>query len=110
MYDSVMDMSHDAAGPEPGPAQKIAPPPAMARPAVDLANPMLGPAPAMLDVANVTTPEGSQVVMTVRTSSSTTTVFLTKEQAEEWGRILNRSAAQLSGLIVPGGPPFRSRM
>jgi len=80
--------------PEPGPEV----------PPVDLGNPVLAPDRALLSLYRITPPGGEQLVsLTIRTPSTTLTVFLGRDDALTWARMLRTEAQRLSGLIVPSG-------
>lgn len=73
-------------------------------PPVDQGNPVLGPGPALLSLHRITPPGGEQLVsLTIRTPSTTLTVFLGRQDALTWARMLRAEAQQLSGLIVASG-------
>lgn len=80
------------------------PPDISSVPPVDLGNPVLGPGPVLLSLHRITPPGGEQLVsLTIRTPSTTLTVFLGREDALAWARMLRAEAQQLSGLIVASG-------
>jgi hypothetical protein len=82
---------------------------------VDQSNPVLGEIPAALSTAQVTTPNGVRMVLTIRTPSTTCTVFLTGKDAKIWALQITREAENLSdaGLIAGNGtivlPPVNGR-
>jgi hypothetical protein len=67
----------------------------------DPGNNLLGPAPAEMTLSLVNTPSGQQLAMTIRTSSTTLTVFLSKGSGETWRDQLSGMLAQMNGLILP---------
>jgi hypothetical protein len=77
----------------------------MAEPSLgDTGNGLIAPGPAQMMTGLLPTPAGQRLVLTIRTSSATVTVFLAKEDAETWARTIAATAAKLSasGLIIPG--------
>jgi hypothetical protein len=74
-------------------------------PVADLANGLLCETPAQLVTQIADTPAGQRLVMTVRTSSATLTVFLGGADAKTWARQLAGEAAAMSGsgLVVANG-------
>jgi hypothetical protein len=74
------------------------------RPFVDMANPMLTQVPAQLDTGSVGTPSGKLGVLTIRTASTTLTVFLTQDDLRTWSGLLTGLADQLGGSIVVASP------
>jgi hypothetical protein len=72
---------------------------------VDPSNPVLAETPAILTTAQVTTPHGSRMVLTIRTPSVTCTVFLNGKDAKIWALQITREAENLSdaGLIAGNG-------
>lgn len=69
-------------------------------PPVDLGNQLLAAGPAQLTTAVVDTPDGKKLAMTLRTPSSTTTVFLERDDARTWGNKILTDADQMTGLTV----------
>lgn len=82
------------------------PPPGAPVNLLDTGNPLLAQGPARLDTGTVWQPGGGgQVgVITVRTPSSTQTVFLSPGDVKTWAKIIAALAESMSssGLIVPG--------
>lgn len=76
-------------------------------PLSDPGNALLAEQPAQLALAVVGTPKGSRLLLTIRTPTSTVTVFLNTADAKMWAALLNREASAMSaaGLIVAGGNP-----
>lgn len=73
-------------------------------PPVDPGNPLLKPTEASFISAVSTLTDGTPVVIiTVRTSSMTATVFLRRDDALEWARLLRNTARQVSPLLLPPG-------
>lgn len=70
-------------------------------PPFDIGNRLLSPQTCDITVMPADTPVGSRMILTIRTPSSTTTAFLTKEEALAVGRQLIRRAQEISSLIVP---------
>jgi len=72
-------------------------------PPVDAGNPFVGPDyPALLTTAQVQTPAGPRLLLTVRCGPATVTVNLAKQDAKVWASQLEKGADALTGLIVPG--------
>jgi hypothetical protein len=67
----------------------------------DPGNALLGPQPAEMTLSLVNTPAGQQMAMTIRTSTTTLTVFLAKDSGEQWRDQLSAMLAQMNGLILP---------
>lgn len=78
-------------------------------PGFDPGNPLLGEAPAQLTTSLVPTAVGQRMALTVRTQSTTVTVFLSQEDARAWGRAVLAAAAPMSasGLVVAGNGAVR---
>lgn len=75
------------------------------RPFIDPANELLMQVPARLDTGSVATPDGRKLgVLTIRTGSTTLTVFLGAEDLRTWAQLLTDVAGQLSGKLVPASP------
>lgn len=70
-------------------------------PPMDPGNSILAPGPAQLAASQVQTTNGAMLAVTVRTPSTTVTVFLTREDAAAWGAHLSEGAGALTGLILP---------
>jgi hypothetical protein len=67
----------------------------------DMGNILLGEAPAQLVTQIVNTPGGQRLALTVRTPSTTLTVFLAKDDANRWLSQLQTETGRMSGLILP---------
>ena len=82
-------------------------PPPGVPPPVDLGNGLLAETGAQLSTALVQTPAGQRMVLTVRTSSATLSVFLQGNDAKVWARQISALAGQMSGagLVVANGHP-----
>ena len=80
----------------PNGTQPVAPPP------LDTGNQLLGETPANLTTAVVNTPAGQRMALTVRTASTTLTLFLAKDDAGIWGEQIKAAASGMSGLILAG--------
>jgi phytoene dehydrogenase-like protein len=72
-------------------------------PPVDPGNPLLSPTPTTINAAQVDTPIGKRLAFTVRTPSTTLTIFLEREFAADLARQLAAEAASMGGLVVPAG-------
>jgi hypothetical protein len=84
---------------EPPPMTTPPPPP------VDTGNILLAVTPAHLTLSPVEIPaEGQRIAFTIRTQSATVTVFLTKQDADNWAAVIKQHADALSGsgLIIAG--------
>lgn len=68
---------------------------------IDTGNPLLARVPVDLKTGAVETPAGKLGVLTLRTSSSTLTLFLSAGDLRDWTRLLTELANQLTGGIVP---------
>lgn len=73
-------------------------------PVVDVGNPLLAETPAHLACAVAQTPGGQRAVLTIRTASSTVTVFLSKQDLEQWQSDLKATRSAMTGLIVAPAP------
>ena len=73
-------------------------------PPVDPGNQLLTEQVAQLTTAPVETPRGPRLVLTIRTPSTTLSVFLTGNDALLWGKQIAADASKLNGagLIVVG--------
>lgn len=69
----------------------------------DLGNALLGETPVQWSLTLAQTPLGQRLVHTIRTPSTTLTVFLQKADAVTWAQNLKDKADQMSasGLVVP---------
>lgn len=72
-------------------------------PPMDAANTLLTPGPAQLCLGLVQTSDGQRLALTVRTGSTTQTVFLTKDDADLWSENIRVAAGKMSRLIVASG-------
>jgi len=70
-------------------------------PPVDPGNELLNEVPAQLTTGLVPTPGGQRLVLTIRTATTTLTVFLAKEYAENWRDIIVKDVSRMNGLILP---------
>jgi hypothetical protein len=66
---------------------------------------LLGETPAQLSTAVVQTPAGQRLAFTIRTPSTTVTVFLAGKDAKAWASNMSQVAGSMSanGLMVAGG-------
>ncbi len=71
---------------------------------LDTGNQLLTQTPAQLTTTLVQTPAGQQMALTIRTASTTLTVFLAKADGETWAANIKRTVDAMSGagLIVAG--------
>jgi hypothetical protein len=74
-------------------------------PPADLGNELLTEVPAQQSVTLANTPAGQRLVLTIRTSSATLTVFLQKPDAVKWGAALTEKAGRMSGAGLITGLP-----
>ena len=74
-------------------------------PPLDTGNQLLSGQPAQITTALMQTAAGQQMALTIRTPSTTLTVFLGKDDAIGWARNIEGTAKQMSGsgLIVAAG-------
>lgn len=73
-------------------------------PPFDPGNQLLAGGPAQLSVDEVMTPQGKLGVLTIRTTSATVSVFLSREDLATWAATIQRKADDMSGLLlVPAG-------
>lgn len=70
----------------------------------DPGNPFLSIVPSGLTVSPQQTPMGQRLCTTVRTVDATLTLFLAKDEVDQWIEVLRYGKGQMSGLILgPGG-------
>jgi hypothetical protein len=69
----------------------------------DPSNSLLAETPAELTVGIVQTPSGQRLAFTLRTASTTLTVFPDRQLADTWRGMLASALAQMNGLIIPPG-------
>lgn len=76
-------------------------------PNVDPGNPLLDVGKALLTAAKVRKPGHPDELasITIRTSSATLTVFLTKDETRSWQRVFGDTADSMSGLVTGNGRP-----
>lgn len=70
-------------------------------PPVDPGNPLLAEAPATFQCTPVNGPGGQRLAVTIRTSSTTLTVLLVRDDAGRWRDVMTEAIGKMSGLIVP---------
>jgi hypothetical protein len=79
----------------------------------DTGNQLLAEVPAQCFTALVQTPLGQRLALTIRTPSSTNTVFLGKDDAITWAGNIRGTAKQMSGsglIVAPGnGMPVKGQ-
>lgn len=73
---------------------------------VDLGNPILSTGRALLSTSFLDLPDGAgkRLVATIRTESTTCTVFLDADQAQQWAFTFGSQSAKMPRLVVPGSP------
>jgi hypothetical protein len=71
-------------------------------PPVDEGNPILEQTAARLSTSIADGPQGERMILTIRTTSGTLTVFLNGPDAKAWAQTISSMARQMSGggLIV----------
>lgn len=69
-------------------------------PAADPGNLFLSIGPCSLSTTIVDTPAGQRMMATIRTGSTTLTVFLEKHDAEEWENVINSERVKMTSLVV----------
>ena len=81
------------------------PQPEPSAPIVDEGNALLCETPAQLTTMRVNTPVGQRLAATIRTPSTTLTVFLDGTDARTWAAQLTKDAASVSAarLVVADG-------
>ena len=74
-------------------------------PLFDEGNKLLGELPAQLTTDVIDTPAGQRLALTIRTPTTTLTVFLQGADAKNWAHQLSSEAAVMSGtgLIAANG-------
>jgi hypothetical protein len=74
-------------------------------PPIDPGNPLLDGGPARLTTSVVETADGQRLALTIRTASTTLTVFLNQDGARTWAANITGTAGRMSaaGLIVAPG-------
>jgi len=65
----------------------------------DPANTLLHETTAQLTTEGVNTPDGPRLAVTIRTNSTTTTVFLRKGNALAWGEKITADASRMAGVV-----------
>lgn len=75
----------------------------MTAPPCDPGNELLAGGPAKLTGSLADTADGQRFMLTIRTTSTTLSVFLTRDEARGWGESIIRLAASMNGLVVAPG-------
>jgi hypothetical protein len=75
----------------------------------DAGNVLLSTQPCKLIGSVADTAEGSRLMLTIRTPSTTLTVFLTRAEAREWGQNILAMGAQVNGLAAAPGLARKGR-
>lgn len=70
-------------------------------PPIDPGNDLLSEVPATFSCTPVNGPGGQRLAFTVRTGSTTLTIFLVKDDATRWRDVMSEAIGRMSGLIVP---------
>jgi hypothetical protein len=76
--------------------------PQQGTPPFDPGNQLLAGGPAQLTVDEVLTPQGKAATLTIRTASTTLTVFLSREDLAAWAQSMQQRADAMSGLLLVG--------
>lgn len=71
------------------------------QPLVDVGNELLTQVQARLDTGSLATPGGKTGVVTIRTASTTLTVFIGTADLRNWASLLSELADEMSGGLVP---------
>jgi hypothetical protein len=71
---------------------------------MDPGNEHIEPGPVTFDMSPVQTSAGPRLMMTIRTSSATVSVFLDRDTAKNVGNAITQAADQVSPLLVAPGP------
>lgn len=69
----------------------------------DPTNRLLSETPAEMTVGLVQTQGGQRLAVTIRTASTTVTVFPDRAVADAWRGMLATALSQMNGLIIPRG-------
>ena len=69
-------------------------------PAADPGNQFLSEGPSSLSSTVINTPNGQRLMLTVRTGSTTLTVFLEKQMGESWVKVISDGVTQMSSLVL----------
>lgn len=69
----------------------------------DTGNGLLNPTDCVMAVTAVKGPQGERLAVTLRTASTTMTVFLDKASADNWASTLKTAASKMTNLILANG-------
>lgn len=69
-------------------------------PAADPGNPFLSTGPCGLTSTVIDTPEGQRLMLTIRTPSTTLTVFLEKSHGQSWIDVIKDGMNKMTSLTV----------
>jgi len=72
-------------------------------PPVDTGNPLLNEGPAILQATPVQTPAGERLALTIKTTTTTLTILLIKDDAGRWRDTITEGVGRMNGLIVANG-------
>jgi hypothetical protein len=78
-------------------------------PPCDPGNELLAAGASRLTGSLADTADGQRFMLTIRTPSTTLSVFLTREEARGWGEGIIKLAATMNGLAVAPGLARRKR-
>lgn len=70
------------------------------RPPADPGNVLLTEVPSELSTTVIDTPNGQRLMVTVRTPSTTLTLFLQKQMGESWIEVIQTSVDQMTSLTI----------
>lgn len=70
------------------------------RPPADPGNMLLTEVPSELSATVIDTPAGQRLMVTVRTPSTTLTLFLQKQMGESWIKVLQDTTGRMTSLTV----------
>ena len=69
-------------------------------PAADPGNTFLSIGPCSLSTTIIDTPAGQRMMATIRTASTTLTVFLERQDAENWENVINSERVKMTSLVL----------
>lgn len=74
--------------------------------ALDIGNPLTQPVECQATATLLTSPGGGPqfLLLTIRTTSATLTVFLNRDQATTWRDLIDSKLAKMTTLDLPGQP------
>lgn len=72
-------------------------------PPIDTGNPLLNEGPAVIQATPVNTAAGQRLALTIKTTTTTLTILLIKDDAGRWRDTITEGIGRMSGLIVANG-------